>query len=341
MIEDLHGYTSYLENKRKLGVGTISSYVSNLERLSKALNIEISPQTASTSEQVRNVLDNFQLTSKGSWNNCQSALNAYSDFLKQKHGQIAQLSRNEIKLLDYLVSHVKYGDVRAHSPETYLPYSKVLQDLGFPNDGKTPGESLNRHAMAGLAEWLKSNNLPAITGIIINNKNHQSRPLMPSESYFTFHGVDAYDFQWHKTQVEQACKLDWNQELARWGLGLTEEFTYAEEIDSSFIEGAQKQITVNAYERNLEARNACIKEYGTRCCVCNFSFFEFYGKRGEAYIHIHHLTPLSEIKSEYEIDPIKDLRPVCPNCHAMLHRFGNISIDELKEEIEFNKAIKR
>ena len=23
---------------------------------------------------------------------------------------------------------------------------------------------------------------------------------------------------------------------------------------------------------------------------------------------------------QYEVDPIKDLRPVCPNCHAVLHR---------------------
>jgi len=29
---------------------------------------------------------------------------------------------------------------------------------------------------------------------------------------------------------------------------------------------------------------------------------------------------LSKIKKEHSPDPIKDLIPVCPNCHAMLHR---------------------
>jgi 5-methylcytosine-specific restriction protein A len=36
------------------------------------------------------------------------------------------------------------------------------------------------------------------------------------------------------------------------------------------------------------------------------------------------------IREEYELDLIKDLRPVCPNCHAMLHRNKDvISIKEL------------
>jgi len=30
--------------------------------------------------------------------------------------------------------------------------------------------------------------------------------------------------------------------------------------------------------------------------------------------------PLSEVGEAYALDPINDLRPVCPNCHAMLHR---------------------
>jgi len=34
----------------------------------------------------------------------------------------------------------------------------------------------------------------------------------------------------------------------------------------------------------------------------------------------------------YKVDPINDLCPVCPNCHAMLHRRSPpLSIDELKQ----------
>ncbi len=53
---------------------------------------------------------------------------------------------------------------------------------------------------------------------------------------------------------------------------------------------------------------------------------------------MHHLKQLSEVGEEYEVDPIKDLRPVCPNCHSMLHRKRlALSIEELKEIFETYK----
>jgi predicted HNH restriction endonuclease len=85
-------------------------------------------------------------------------------------------------------------------------------------------------------------------------------------------------------------------------------------------EGAKKQITVNAYERNSKAREACVTHHGNSCSVCGFDFGRQYGEIGIGYIHVHHLKPLAEIGAEYEVDPEKDLRPVCPNCHAMLHK---------------------
>jgi hypothetical protein len=106
-----------------------------------------------------------------------------------------------------------------------------------------------------------------------------------------------------------------------------------EEVSDSdiFIEGAKKQITVNAYERNHHARKKCLEKYGHICCVCTFDFYKEYGEIGKNFIHVHHLVELNQIGSEYEVDPIKDLRPVCPNCHAMLHkRKPSFTIEELK-----------
>lgn len=85
-------------------------------------------------------------------------------------------------------------------------------------------------------------------------------------------------------------------------------------------EGARRQITINAYERNPKARKRCINYYGTKCLICGFDFNEFYGPIGKDYILVHHLIPLSEINEKYDVDPIKDLRPVCANCHAIIHR---------------------
>ncbi len=110
-------------------------------------------------------------------------------------------------------------------------------------------------------------------------------------------------------------------------------FNLPDEIidDETLTEGAKKQITVNAYERNPQARAKCIEHHGLDCKVCGFNFAKVYGEIGEGYIHVHHIKPLSEIRENYEVDPINDLVPVCPNCHAMLHRRNPpYSVDELK-----------
>jgi len=111
---------------------------------------------------------------------------------------------------------------------------------------------------------------------------------------------------------------------------------YPDEIEKEVLsEGAKKQVIVNAYERNPKARHECIKYYGTKCFICCFDFEEKYGEIGRGFIHVHHIKPLSEINEEYEVNPIEDLRPVCPNCHAMIHkRQPAYSIEEIKEIIK-------
>jgi 5-methylcytosine-specific restriction enzyme A len=87
-----------------------------------------------------------------------------------------------------------------------------------------------------------------------------------------------------------------------------------------YREGALRQVLVNAYERDRTARRACIDHHGLACCVCCLLLEERYGALGAGFIHVHHVVPLSTLGPDYKLDPVKDLRPVCPNCHAMLHR---------------------
>jgi 5-methylcytosine-specific restriction protein A len=111
------------------------------------------------------------------------------------------------------------------------------------------------------------------------------------------------------------------------------ETLYPDEVSSSeqLIEGAKKTVTVNSYERNPKARGRCIEHYGIQCFVCGFEFQQSYGEIGVGFIHVHHLTQLSNIGQGYEVDPIRELRPVCPNCHAMLHRRNPpYTVEELK-----------
>lgn len=99
-----------------------------------------------------------------------------------------------------------------------------------------------------------------------------------------------------------------------------------------YQEGQRILITRYQYERDPRARKACIEKQGTSCIVCGFNFGEKYGQIGEGFIHVYHIVPLSERDSEYEIQPDHDLKPVCPNCHAMLHRRSPpFTIQELKD----------
>lgn len=113
-------------------------------------------------------------------------------------------------------------------------------------------------------------------------------------------------------------------------------FDSPEEIPSSttHLEGKVRQVLVNTYERNPAARGKCIAHYGTACSVCSFDFGKTYGDIGEGFIHVHHLKEVSSIGKEYEVDPIEDLRPVCPNCHSMLHTARpSLSIEALRQTL--------
>gem|GEM_PF-827539 len=111
---------------------------------------------------------------------------------------------------------------------------------------------------------------------------------------------------------------------------------YPEELKPGlkYAEGAKKQVRVNAYERNPRARAACLKHHGYDCVVCGFNFESRYGPLGRQFIHVHHLKPLALTDGEYRLDAVADLRPVCPNCHAMLHRGAEVlSIEELRAKL--------
>ncbi|MFU8873239.1 HNH endonuclease [Micromonospora sp. SL4-19] len=86
-----------------------------------------------------------------------------------------------------------------------------------------------------------------------------------------------------------------------------------------FPEGAVRTIVVNRYERDPRARAACVEHWGLACIACGLDFASVYGEMGKGFIHVHHLTPVSQLGPDYQVDPIADLRPLCPNCHAMVH----------------------
>lgn len=99
-----------------------------------------------------------------------------------------------------------------------------------------------------------------------------------------------------------------------------------------YYEGVSRSVTVNVYERSRSARKKCIEHYGLDCTICGFNFEKIYGDAGKGIIHVHHIKPLSEIDQKYKVDPIRDLRPVCPNCHAVIHSgTDQLTIDQIRK----------
>jgi 5-methylcytosine-specific restriction protein A len=130
-----------------------------------------------------------------------------------------------------------------------------------------------------------------------------------------------------RNELKESLLVNYNQNKIN--IKLPEEY-----IDEIFHEGKKKQYTTSVYERNKKARETCLKYYGCRCRICGFDFEKCYGAIGKGIIHVHHVNKLSETDNEHEIDPIKDLIPVCPNCHTVIHSKREMfTIHEMEEII--------
>lgn len=112
-----------------------------------------------------------------------------------------------------------------------------------------------------------------------------------------------------------------------WGLRdfiVNEDNVAISEDDSGFPEGKKILRMHICRERNQNlinnAKKSFKKKHGRLYCeICNFDFFETYGKIGEDYIEGHHLIPVSQL-SDYSVTKTEDIALVCSNCHKMLHR---------------------
>jgi len=150
---------------------------------------------------------------------------------------------------------------------------------------------------------------PILTLDILNKGNLEKQKWTPQSSGISIKPelVDELEAVWFDFLTTQKVRLN----------------PYApadSEEKTTYTEGTPNQVTQTQYERNPFAREACIKHFGYSCAVCQFDFEIHYGEIGKNFIHVHHLTKVATVGKPYEVNPVKDLIPVCPNCHAMLHR---------------------
>lgn len=174
--------------------------------------------------------------------------------------------------------------------------------------------------------------LGRLVGSALNTKNELELPV-----------AHLVDFGWNEQrEITWILRGPLAEAVQRMGLSadVSSDVYFPEEIfaDQSFVEGAVTRVSVNAYERNPKARAACIAKFGYACSACDLLMVDVYGEIASNFIHVHHLKPLAEVGSKYQIRPLEDLRPVCPNCHAMLHTgTPPLSIANLRSRIEINK----
>lgn len=167
--------------------------------------------------------------------------------------------------------------------------------------------------------------------VVFSGKQYDSKAILGAAHGFQFISpLTPYDFSGGKNTVVPVFKKMGFEVIAQ---ELSEDTSsIPEELPDDAWEGLKKSIIVNKYERSSRARLSCIEHHGATCCICGFDFSASFGSEFQGFIHVHHLAPISKINKKYKVNPIKDLVPVCPNCHSIIHYGGKTrSISEVKK----------
>lgn len=207
----------------------------------------------------------------------------------------AQQYEDAFRSLDLSETHRDMLKIHFHAPERTITATQMANAIGYPRYGAANMHYGRLGRLVG--ESMEFDPLEERLGTLVTFEKR----------YGEWHWIMRY-------QVARALEnLDW--------VGVSEA-ALPEEIpeDAPISEGARRRVYVNAYERSPRARRRCVEHHGASCCICGFDFDKVYGEVAEGYIHVHHLISVAKIGEVYEVDPVNDLRPVCPNCHAVIHR---------------------
>ena len=101
-------------------------------------------------------------------------------------------------------------------------------------------------------------------------------------------------------------------------------------------EGKPKAFFTYRYERSPKLRASVLNKFGYKCAVCGFDFEKIYGRLGKNFAEVHHLIPVSEKEQENDVN---NLRPLCSNCHRMIHRlYTELEPKEYLDAIDILKS---
>ncbi len=346
-------FIKYIENNSS-APNSGKNYTSGLNAISKILGKDIFKITSS--KEILNIIENLNndkgfLKLNKNNNMYSNAIRHYLEFLNtQASNPKSMIILNDIQI--QLTKELLKTVVELELNVSYKDLADRVTDAGFKLHHRQVGRNIGE-----ISKLCHQLGLPLLSAKVMNLTSHE-----PGEGFLdlykslepTIKGDPKYLF---KKELEKIRKCEkWyilteylNIEIE--GITKSKKFdtrdfesVFPEEVNSgNYPEGAVKTVLVNKYERNSKAKNECIKFHGTQCKICGFKFSEKYGVKFQNKIHVHHVKPISEIGEEYQINPIKDLVPVCPNCHMILHSKGKneiYTIEEVKEMIKNNLYLK-
>lgn len=114
---------------------------------------------------------------------------------------------------------------------------------------------------------------------------------------------------------------------------IEESLVWEDEHADSRYEGAVIVKESRAYERSRFNRAVCLSQYGFQCRGCGQDMDEKYGPLSIEVIDVHHIVPVSQMGGPKKLDPLRDLVPLCPNCHRVVHSEKQpLSVSELRKK---------
>lgn len=113
---------------------------------------------------------------------------------------------------------------------------------------------------------------------------------------------------------------------------LNEEMAYKE------LEKELLNMRTKKYERDINAREECLSKHGSYCLCCGTNLENIYGKDSNESLEVHYIKENLDMEGGHILNPYEDLRPVCPNCHSIIHsKIPTYTIEEVREKIRENK----
>lgn len=95
-------------------------------------------------------------------------------------------------------------------------------------------------------------------------------------------------------------------------------------LEGDVVRTSTLRVTRDAALRNAKIEQARKASGGRLICEvpgCGFDFESVYGVTGKGFAHVHHVEQLSSRKGRRQTS-LDQLKIVCANCHAMIHRYG-------------------